>query len=44
MVVAFKTTHEAVYQRLRHDIIDGKLKPGQTIVISDLSKEFGFGG
>ncbi len=42
MVVAFKTKNEAVYERLRHDIIDGKLKPGQRIVISDLSKEFGF--
>jgi len=43
MVVAFKTKPEAVYERLRRDIIDGKLKPGQRIVISDLSKEFGFG-
>jgi len=42
MAVAFKTKNEAVYERLRHDIIDGKLKPGQRIVISDLSKEFGF--
>ena len=43
MVVAFKPKHEAVYQILHHDIIDGKLKPGQRIVITDLSKEFGFG-
>ena len=42
MAVTFKTKNEAVYERLRHDIIDGKLKPGQRIVISDLSKEFGF--
>jgi len=42
MAVAFKTKSEAVYERLRQDIIDGKLKPGERIVMSDLSKDFGF--
>ncbi|MHC4459020.1 MAG: GntR family transcriptional regulator [Planctomycetota bacterium] len=41
MSLDFKTKSEVVYERLRHDIIDGKLKPGERIVISDLSDELG---
>jgi DNA-binding GntR family transcriptional regulator len=42
MTLPFKTKNEAVYETLRHDIIDGKLKPGEKIVVSNLAKEFGF--
>ncbi len=42
MNILFKTKNEAVYETLRRDIIDGKLKPGEKIVISNLAKEFGF--
>lgn len=36
-----KTKNEAVYEKLREAIIQGVLKPGQKLVISSLSKEFG---
>jgi len=38
----FKTKNEAVYETLRGDILSGKLKPGEKIVISKLAKVFGF--
>lgn len=41
MSVAFKTKNVAVYEVLRKDIVDGKLKPGQKIIMSDLAKRFG---
>ncbi len=41
MAVAFKTKNVAVYEALRQDIIDGKLKPGQKIIMSDVAKNFG---
>jgi DNA-binding GntR family transcriptional regulator len=40
MAVAFKTKNVAVYEALRKDIINGKLKPGQKIIMSDLAKRF----
>ena len=44
MAVNFKTKTEAVYESLRSAIIHGKLEEGQKIVISDVSKTFGFSG
>jgi len=41
MDIFFKTKSQAVYENLRRDIVDGKLKPGQKIIVSDLSREFG---
>ena len=41
MEVAFKTKNVAVYEVLRQDIIDGKLKSGQKIIMSDVAKRFG---
>ena len=41
MRIASKTKNVAVYERLRQDIVKGKMKPGQKIVMSELSKEFG---
>jgi len=41
MDVQFKTKTEVVHTKLHQDIISGKLKPGQRIIISDLAKEFG---
>jgi DNA-binding GntR family transcriptional regulator len=40
----FKTKTQAVYETLRHDILNGKLKPGEKIVISKLAKAFGLSG
>lgn len=40
MTVAFKTKNVAVYEALRKDIINGKLKPGQKVIMSDLAKRF----
>lgn len=37
----FKTKTKIVHDRLHRDIVAGKLKPGQRIIISDLAKEFG---
>lgn len=42
MEVQFKTKTEIVHAKLHRDIIAGKLKPGQRIIISELAKEFGF--
>lgn len=42
MKVTFKTKNEAVYEKLKHEILKGNLEPGKKIVISELSKEFGF--
>ena len=41
MEVAFKTKNVAVYEVLRQDIVDGKLKSGQKIIMSDVAKRFG---
>jgi len=35
------TKNVAVYEALRKDIIQGKLKPGQKIIMSEVAKEFG---
>ena len=40
MMVAFKTKNMAVYEALRQDIIDGRLKPSQKLIMSDLAKRF----
>lgn len=42
MVVDYKTKSDAAYDMIRSDIMDGKLKPGQKVVASSLSKAFGF--
>jgi DNA-binding GntR family transcriptional regulator len=44
MPVNFKTKSQAVYEVLRHDILSGKLKPGEKIVISSLAEAFGLSG
>ncbi len=41
MPIVFKTKNMAVYEALRRDIIHGRLKPGQKIVMSEVSREFG---
>jgi DNA-binding GntR family transcriptional regulator len=41
MPIAPKTKNVAVYRKLRHSILKGKLKPGQKIVMADLAKAFG---
>ena len=41
MALNSKTKNMAVYEKLRQDIVRGKLKPGQKIVISNLVKEYG---
>lgn len=41
MEVNFKTKSEIVHDRIRKNIISGKLKPGEKIKISKLSKKFG---
>jgi len=41
MAIAFKTKNVAVYEVLRQDIVDGKLKSGQKIIMSDVAKRFG---
>ncbi len=42
MAINFKTKNEAVYELLKQEILKGEIKPGEKIVISDLSKRFGF--
>ena len=42
MDVQFKTKTEIVHAKLHQDIIAGKLRPGQRIIISELAKDFGF--
>lgn len=44
MKTAFKTKNEVVYESLRKEILEGKLKPGQRVLMSDLTKKFGFSG
>ena len=41
MNLAFKTKTDVVREKLRQDIIDRKLRPGQRIVISEVAKDFG---
>lgn len=41
MAIVPKTKNMAVYRRLRQNIIKGKLKPGQKLVMADLAKGFG---
>src|SRR5512133_2830966 len=41
MAIVPKTKNVAVYRKLRQNILKGKLKPGQKIVMADLAKEFG---
>jgi DNA-binding GntR family transcriptional regulator len=41
MALAFRTKNVAVYEELRQDIIDGKLKPGQKIIMSEIAKKYG---
>jgi DNA-binding GntR family transcriptional regulator len=41
MTIAFKTKNVAVYDELRNEIVQGKLKPGQKIIMSEVAKEFG---
>ena len=41
MEVAFKTKNMAIYEVLRQDIIDGRLKSGQKIIMSEVAKKFG---
>lgn len=40
-MINFKTKTEAVSEKLRQKILNGELKPGQRIIISELAKEFG---
>ena len=41
MPLKFQTKNQAVYEALRKNIIEGKLKPRQKIIMSEVSKEFG---
>jgi DNA-binding GntR family transcriptional regulator len=41
MFLESKTKNVAVYEKLRQDIVNGKLKPGQKIVMRELAKAFG---
>ena len=41
MVIVSETKNVAVYNKLRQDIIKGKLKPGQKVVMAELAKGFG---
>jgi DNA-binding GntR family transcriptional regulator len=41
MEASFKTKYEAIYEMLRKEILQAKIKPGEKIVISDLSKKIG---
>ena len=41
MSLKFITKNVAVYEALRKDIIEGQLKPGQKIIMSEVAKEFG---
>lgn len=40
-MIQFKTKTEAVFQKIRQNIIDKELKPGERVVISEIAKEFG---
>lgn len=39
--ISFKTKNEAVYETLRKEILEGMLKPGAKIIISNLTSKFG---
>jgi DNA-binding GntR family transcriptional regulator len=41
MSLKFLTKNVAVYEALRKDMVEGRLKPGQKIIMSDVAKEFG---
>ena len=41
MGIEFKTKAEVVHEKIREEIIAGKIIPGQRLVISDLAKDFG---
>ena len=41
MEAIFKTKNEAIYEMLRQEILQARIKPGEKIVISDLSKKIG---
>jgi DNA-binding GntR family transcriptional regulator len=41
MEAIFKTKNEAIYDMLRQEILQAKIKPGEKIVVSDLSKKIG---
>ena len=41
MALSFRTKNIAVYEELRRDIIEGKLKPGQKIIMSEIAKNYG---
>ena len=41
MSLKFLTKNVAVYEALRKDIIEGRLRPGQKIIMSEVAKEFG---
>ena len=41
MSLKFLTKNVAVYEALRKDMNEGRLKPGQKIIMSDVAKEFG---
>ena len=37
----YQTKSEIIYQEIKEDIINGKYKPNERIVISDVAREFG---
>ena len=41
MAISFKTKTEAVLEKLRQDIIERQLRPGNKIIISKVAKDFG---
>ena len=41
MAISFKTKNEAIYEELKKDILQGKLKPGEKIIMSEVAKQFG---
>ena len=41
MGIEYKTKTEVVHERIREEIIAGRIKPGQRLVMSDLAKDFG---
>lgn len=41
MTIAFKSLNQLVYQRLRRDILDGKLRPGARLKQEEVTRELG---
>jgi DNA-binding GntR family transcriptional regulator len=41
MSIAYKTKTDVVREKLRKDILEGRIKPGCRIIISEMAKEFG---